>query len=379
MKIAIIGGGASGIYLSLLLKEKYPSEDINVYEAKDKILTKVKASGNGKCNINNINDNINAYNHPSFVKNFFDKYDINVQLEELKRLSILVKEIGTDLLYPISESAANVKKILEARAINLGVKIHLNKCFEKYEINGGRIKISFTDKQSLIVDRLVFASGTKASNRDDKSYLVFDELVKHGYDVKPFSSALCPIYVKENVKSLMGQRIKGEINVNGYKEEGEILFKKDGLSGIAIFNTSLLFARKKAQNKHFSIKVMKDEDFKLLKRMCEISDDPLLSFFPLEVANYIYKLASNKRNYTSLYKILCDGLKFTYVDNYDYLNGHICCGGVSIDNVSNDSLESNIEKHIFFMGEALDIDAYCGGYNLKWALVSALNVRDHIK
>lgn len=378
MKIAIIGGGASGMYLSLLLKQKYHFFDINVYEASSKILTKLKAAGNGKCNINNKIDDINSYNHPDFVEKHFSTYDINIQLNELKNLGILVKELSPNCLYPISESGDNVKRILTKKANDLGVKIFLDKCFKSYEIIDDKITIKFFDDEVVNADALVFASGTHASTRDDKSYIVFNELKRHGYILNELKPALCPIKVKENVKKLAGCRIKGIIKANNKEEKGEILFKNDGLSGISIFNISLTFARQKVNSNDISIFTLDKNELNDLQSISISDNDPLLSVYPLEVANYVYDLASS-RNIQSLKQIIVAGLKFTYKGNYDANNAHICVGGVSLDNLNHNTLESKLEKNVFFMGEMMDIDGYCGGFNLKWALVSALIVRDSIK
>ena len=108
------------------------------------------------------------------------------------------------------------------------------------------------------------------------------------------------------------------------------------------------------------------------------NDDPLLSVYPLEFANYIYDLGSS-RKYKNFKKIISDGIRFTYSGNYGAENAHICIGGVALNNLNHSSLESLKEKNVYFMGEMVDVDGYCGGFNLKWALVSALIVRDSIK
>ena len=382
MKIVIVGAGASGIYLSLLLKRTYPSEDINVYEASDKVLTKVKASGNGRCNINNKIDDINAYNHPSFVKPLFEKYPYEVQEKELLSLNIATKELNDNLLYPLSESGHNVKTILLNEANKLGVKIHLNKVFTSYEIKGGRISVTFNENETFICDRLVFACGTHASFKNSKSSLVFNELKRHGYDIVPLQAGLTPIYVKEDVRRMQGERVKGIFTskdgaFNMHQEVGEVLFKRDGLSGIAMFNISSFLARNNIKTADISFSLMHDK-VKLFNDICKQSEDPLISFFPKEVAGYIYSLVDDKKDVKKIGQALLE-LSFTYNGNYSADNAQVCIGGVNINNINNLTLESNIEKHVFFMGEMIDIDGYCGGFNLKWALVSALAVKDNIK
>lgn len=383
MKIAIIGGGASGIYLSILLKEKYPNEDINIYEASDKLLTKVKASGNGKCNINNINDDIHCYNNPSFVEPLFAKYPLDKQIQTLNTFGILVKELTPSFLYPYSESATNVRKILLDRAVKIGVKIHLSCPFKSYAINGGRISLTLLDDTTFIVDRLIFASGSDASSRNGCAHLVNEELIRHGYSITTLRSGLAPIRVKENVKSLFGQRVKclvkAEVNNKKiYEEEGEVLFKKDGLSGIVIFNLASVLSRKNIKNATINLKLLDDELVNNIYTLIQNGNDPLLPFFPKEVCEYIYKKAGTNRDGKKLINVL-NKLTFTYDENYPLDVAHVTVGGVSTDDIDNETLKSKIENHVYFVGESLDIDGNCGGFNLKWALVSALVVSDNIK
>lgn len=383
MKIAIIGGGASGIYAAIMLKEKYPSEDINVYEASDKLLTKVKASGNGKCNINNLSDDIYSYNHPEFVQTLLEKYPLDEQIHKLNEIGIFVKELTPGFLYPYSESATNVRKILLDKAALLGVKIHLNKIFKEYEIVGGRVNVTFNDNESFIVDRLIFACGSDASTRNGCAHNVFEELSRHGYDIVPFRSGLAPIKVKENVKSLFGQRIKclvkaytGKVLI--YEDSGEVLFKKDGLSGIVIFNLASVLSRKNIKNATISLKLLDDELLSSLYVLKQNNNDLLLPFFPKEIAEFIYKKAGTSRDIDKIVNTLKQ-LTFTYDANYPLDVAHVTVGGVSITQVDNNTLKSNIENYIYFIGECLDIDGNCGGFNLKWALVSALALSDNIK
>ena len=179
---------------------------------------------------------------------------------------------------------------------------------------------------------------------------------------------------------IRGTRVKGEVTVrknnkNVFKEKGEILFRKHGLSGMVIFNASRIIAHDLEAKYEISL------DF-----LPEISKDDLgifLSFNKPDVLldAYLHPLISEyiKKENLSGIKLL-DRIK-SFKCHFDSLSGfefsQITVGGVSLKDVNN-KLESNIEKHIYFVGEVLDVDAPCGGYNLMWAIASGLYLSDYL-
>jgi len=389
MKIAIIGAGASGLVASIKLKEKYPQDEVFLYERMDCVGKKIKATGNGKCNIGNIGTPYQRYTNHEYVKKILDDYN---QEDFLLELGIPTKTMNGDGLYPISESAANVVKVLERKAQSLGVNIVLNTRLIDYQVDKEKIKLQL-DKYQTNVDRLVIAVGGRSNPNLGSDGCLYEVLAKHGYKVTELKPGLCPIRIHEDVKPLFGQRFHtiASLFIDGrlvHEEYGEVMFKKDGLSGIVIMNLSSLINRKKIKEAKIYLAVLnKDQAIITVKDLYRISQgniNPLLSFVNEGVANYIYKIAEivpdHYFSYEECQKIakIAAAMSFTYRESYDYEYSQVTIGGVSVENLKDD-LSSKHEDHVYFLGEIIDVDGPCGGYNLKWAIGSAAKCADYFK
>jgi len=388
MKIAIIGAGASGLVSAIKIKEKHPESEIFLFDRLDAVGKKIKATGNGKCNIGNVHAQFDGYSHIDFVKKIIGDYQ---QEEALLELGIPTKVMNHDGLYPVSESANNVVQILEKRAIQLGVNIILTTRLLDYILVNNQIELHF-DKYHLLVDKALFCVGGKSNPNLGSDGSLFDVFARHGYQITLTQPGLCPIRIKENVTSLFGQRFHtlASLFIDGalIKEEyGEVMFKKDGLSGIVIMNLSSLIARNKAMKATIYLAVLnQNREIVSAKEIFELSKkgvDPLLAFVTSEIAKYIYHLAGvkpeQKLSYEQCEKIAkaSSALPFTFNNFYDYEFSQVTIGGVAVENL-NDDLSSKIEKNIYFLGEVIDVVGPCGGYNLRWAIGCAMRVAANI-
>ena len=379
MKVVVIGGGYSGIITALSIKKNNPYNEVIVLEQNDRILKKLKVTGNGKCNINNINDDIYAYNHPEFIKRYFDIYDVNKQNKFLNDLGIYLKVMNNTGLYPISESANNVVNILLRDLSYYGVKVICNSKVIDYTAKEGRYILKIENSKDIETDIIIIATSLKSSPKINGDTSFINILRSHGYKVTTLLAGLCPLKVKENVTSLFGVRIKGEVRFNDFIEEGEILFKRDGLSGIVIMDLSSYIARSHIKDGLIAIRLLdnisKEEFININKYM----DNPLLSIANKELANYIYNeldikpsINMSKENIDKIYDKL-EHLTFHFKELYSYDDSHVTVGGINLDEID-ENLMSKREDNVYFVGEVLDIDGKCGGFNLKWGLVSSLIV-----
>ena len=187
---------------------------------------------------------------------------------------------------------------------------------------------------------------------------------QHGYKVETLSPSLCPIKVKENTKKVSGQRVKCHVslldnNKPFYEEDGEVLFKDDGLSGIVILNMS---TKINSLNDKSKVKIVLD----LASGQNNIKESDYEQYVHPKVAVYL------KDNHLDIHR-----LSFSFKAFYDYNIAEVSHGGISINEVS-DSLESKKEESLYFAGEILDVDGMCGGYNLMFAFASAETVAKSI-
>lgn len=365
MKIVIIGAGASGVAAAINIKRKYPNDEVVIIEHSDRPLRKILATGNGRCNLGNAKLDIKSYSHPDLMNG----YSFNEYVQYVESFGFKTKLLG-DLLYPYSESAQTVRNQMIKTAEKLGICFHLNEDFIDYELRKDNICVK-TSKNDYYVDKLIIATGAKSTQGLGNDGLIFEILSKHSYKVTPMHPGLVPIKTKENTKVLDGVRTKSIVTLfkNGTKifsEQGEVLFKKDGLSGIVIMNASNCIQIDK-NSYEISLDILPDFDKDLHKNNQQFLDKTefLNQYLSPKFVEYFSKDLNNKNIIEKL-----KNWHFQFKDFYDYENSQITVGGIDLSEVKN-NLESKREKNVYFLGEVLDMHGPCGGYNLTWAFMSA--------
>ena len=371
MKIGVIGAGVSGITFSIKRKMNHPEDEIIVFEHLDKPLKKILSTGNGKCNIGNKNPLLNDSEN-AIVDKILKDYDFKAQKEFLNSLNIQTKLIN-DLEYPISESAITVRNLLLHSCDQLGIKIITEIGIKDYHICNGQIELK-TSNGNFILDRLVFSTGGKSSPKLGSDGSILGLLGEHNYKFNEFQPALCPVYTIEKTKTLDGTRVKAKVTLlrNGkacFIEEGEVLFKEHGLSGIVIFNASRIIASDINSSYIFNIDLLPSVDRKELDVFMKQKGKDLLldSYLHPNLAKYIKSLNIKDSQVIGFLK----ALPFTFDKLYGFDYSQVSVGGVIFDQLDN-SLQSKKEPHVHFIGELLDYSGPCGGYNLMWAIGSGL-------
>ena len=371
MVIGVIGAGFAGTSFAVKRKMSHPEDEIIVFEHLDKAMKKVLSTGNGKCNIGNTIDISNQTNS-RIAKSILFEFNFEKQKEFLNSLNIKTKLFG-ELEYPITESAATVRNLYLKAAIKYGVKILLEVNVLDYQLKGNKIVLS-SNQGEYILDKLVIATGGISSPKLGSDGSLLPILKKHGYKLKEFSPALCPIYTKEKTKPLDGTRVKANATLLSGKEVlleemGEVLFKEHGLSGIVIFNVSRIISKDINKPYKINIDLLPDISKEELRVFLKNNNDLSLleSYLHPNIAKFIDGLNIKGEALINLLK----SFSFTFDKLYGFDVAHISVGGVRFEDLT-DSLESKTEKGIHFLGELLDYDAPCGGHNIMWAIGSAL-------
>ena len=378
MKIGVIGAGASGIVFAINRKMLFPKDEVIVFEHLDKPLKKILATGNGKCNIANTVDISDQYNEP-IIKSILKEYKYNVQKEFLEKINIKTKLVG-NLAYPISESAVTVRNALLKACDKYGVKIELESSPIDYQLSGDIITL-FTNKGEFKLDKLVFATAGKSSPNLGSDGSIVPLLEKHGYKLIEFRPVLCPIYTRNRTKEVDGTRFKGKVSVYDddekliFEELGEVLFKDRGLSGIVIFNSTRYMKDEKPYRIRLDLlpDVSKEELKDFLKKNGR--ESLLEAYLHPNLAKYILKSDPNDKELIDHH---LKAMTFIYDKAYGFEVSQVSAGGIRFKNVDA-YLESKSEKGIYFIGELLDYDGPCGGYNLMWAIATGLHVSKNIK
>lgn len=367
IKIGVIGGGASGLLFSYLVKKKLGETiSVSIFEKNNKVGKKILATGNGKCNLSNQNLDAGMYNS-SFATKIVSKIGAKEVENVFSELGIITKTDKEGRIYPYSMSANTVLDALYNANIKLKNNIICDHEVKELEYQNGAFLI---DKMPF--DYCVVACGGKASV--NITNLIGQKLVDLGHKWVKDEPGLCSIITYEDTLSLNGLKVKALVKANGKVFDGEVLFKKNGLSGIAIFEAS----RFVKANDYIVLDLMSDlEEDKLSNLIKDI--DTLKLTFPKMVAKDILDRANG--NLGEAIKII-KNYRFEVKAKSGYDNAQIMMGGIDTADVS-ENLESLIIPKLYILGEVLNVDGTCGGYNLHFAWASAIiaskNIADGLK
>ena len=230
-----------------------------------------------------------------------------------------------DLAYPITESSISVINNLlnECKANNIEIKLS-TKVID-YQVNE-KIKI-ITNNGDILCDKLIFSTGGKSSPKLGSDGTLFEVFNNHHYQINELKPGVCPIKTKENTKILDGTRIKGKVSLWDndnviYEENGEILFKDHGLSGIVIFNISSIIARFNYQYKLIKLDRQafnKLKGKKIILNRSVLSQSDVADFEKESGSKVFYNMPNvdDKIDDNAVIKKLLKELGFTRIDDHE--------------------------------------------------------------
>lgn len=386
MKIAVIGGGASGIAAAIYAKRTGKENSVTVLERSDRVLKKLLATGNGRCNLSN--ERIlpeNYFSHtPDKVKSVLEAFSPEEEKAFFESIGLLLcTENGR--IYPYSRRANAVSDALRAECEHLGIKIRTGVFVEKI----GRKEKGFIISGEFYDKVIISCGGFSAPSfgTDGNSFRLLKAL---GHTVTPTSYALSPVKVKENVKQLKGIRVHCDVSLmeNGKKirsESGELQLTDYGLSGIAIMQLSRLCKKGSIIHADLMPHFPQNELAQFLENRTKSlshlkTEDFLTGFLHKNLAQFILlrcgidpKASAGeliKKDILVLSREI-KALSFTVESVLGKEQSQATSGGASLEEFDINTLESKKIPNLFCTGEALDCVGDCGGYNLHWAWATA--------
>ena len=392
-EIAVIGGGASGLMAAITAKKS--GKEVIILERKDRILKKVLITGNGRCNITNVNANISNYfgKNISSVENILNRFTPQDTMDFFNELGIICDEENRGKVYPLSGQASSVVDALRFEAERLGIKIETEFYVRKIEKDGFKFRIYSEDRKKIEAGRVILAAGGQSYPELGSNGSGFELAKELGHSVTKLSPSIVQLKTeKHQVKGLQG--IKTDVAVTAYGDnkkictyDGELLFTDYGISGNVVFNISFVMPLYK--NVEFEIDFMEKFDYNELYEMLKerkriLSHLTMENYFNgminkklgqfLSKVSGIEKLSKPVKDLNdSEIRKLCTVLKkyrIKILDTTGFKNAQVTAGGVSLDEVNSETLESRIVKGLYFSGEVLDVYGECGGFNLQWAWAS---------
>ena len=398
---AVIGGCAAGMAAAINAKRLNPKLNIVIIEKLPRLGKKILATGNGRCNLTNVGAAASDYKNSDFVAEVFEKYPPEMVVGFFESMGLLTYTDSEGRVYPRSNMAASVLDALRCEVDGLGIEVICDTPVTQIKKQNGRFEIN----GEFFCKKLIIATGGKASpsqGSDGSGYA----LAKHlGHTVTRLYPSLVPLTVRENVKPLKGVRARNvELTLKTdrvlKKTRGELLFTDNGISGIAAMELASAAEEtldcvkcKTFTNVDFvpdmSMTELVDYLLKVrdIKGYCTI-DMLFLGILPKAIGIEICKVNSlykqdkkisqlNRRDLVSLAQ-KAKNFELEIIGTKGFANAQVTSGGVCVEEINTETMESSVCKGLFFAGEIVDVDAPCGGYNLQWAFASGLVAGENI-
>ena len=367
--VVIVGGGVCGSFLAGLLGKKRKVLLIESDTHPSPLGRRISVSGNGRCNFFN-EDLLFEDNLPSFIEPLKNHFFHEGRKYPIETLSFLKDKLGIryfkegKLYYPYFNRAECVRNPI-LKALENSLVENKTDFVERIDRKSHSIYLR-DEKDPLKYSRLVFCVGGRSYDRKDFEPRLFSSL---GLPYRPFLPSLCPLLVAEKIPSyLVGQRLRGKVSLLCGKkvvamEEGEVLFRRDALSGIAVFQLSRIYDEMVSHGEKgpFSLAVDYSEHDGCSGRGSGMDS------LPLFLLRYLKECR----------KKLFEPLSFRVASCASFENSQVSYGGLDLSSFDWDF--SLLEDRAFFaIGECLDVNLPCGGYNIGTSLIEAFVVADSL-
>lgn len=385
-RLAVIGGGASGLAAAIEAHYVNSSTDITVFDRMSKACKKILATGNGRCNFSNTDlspshfhgdrDFLRIILSSAFAddESFFREMGVLTYCEDGR-------------LYPRSQQASTIRDALINQVVSDGIKIITDTTINDIKKSGSGYTVN-----GEYFDAIILCGGGKAApaqGSDGSCYKLVESL---GHSLTPLFPALCGLTTKDKgLNNLKGVRCKGTVSLyrdNKFidTDSGEIQFTDKGISGIPVMNLS--------HHCNGSVNILLKVD------LCnDISKEELMIHLNTIKQNSPYKetefalngIVNNKLGFVIMDRVgikphtllkdinnnkinsIVDELKSFEVscsDTKGFDNAQVTCGGIKTSEVNPQTMMSELNDGLFLCGEILDIHGDCGGYNLHLALTT---------
>lgn len=400
-RVVVIGAGPSGLLASIYAS--YNDCDVTILERNHTTLKKLLLTGNGKCNYYNDNQDLSNYNSDN--RDLISKIINEDNLKEIESFFDkigLVPKIKNGLYYPCTNLAVTVKSILLKEAETCGVRILTDFYVENIKKKND-IFIINENSDDIEADVIIISTGSKAypkSGSDGNGY----ELLKsfNHTIIEPKPSLVQLVCKGQYFKELNG--IRCDVKLKHYEnnkfikeEQGELQLTDYGLSGICVFNLSGRI--KKGLSYGYDEKIyidflpnIEDKEKYLIERNNKLKNRTILELLE-GIVNYKlvkeilkkYKISENisfdELNNKQIKTIIenLSNMEVSVVDTKSFDNAQVCSGGVPLNEINLETMESKLVKDLYIVGEIIDIDGLCGGYNLTNAWITGMLAGRNIK
>lgn len=392
ISLAVIGGGAAGFFGAVNAARLNPDLNVTIYERSREVLSKVRISGGGRCNVTHhcFDPELLSRAYPRGERELrwaFERFAAEDTVQWFEDRGVPLKTEQDGRMFPTTDDSATIINCLVEEANKLGVRIRTKTKVERIEPRGdGRFNLHLHRSGPETADRVLIATG---GNNRESAYQWLEEL---GHSIKAPVPSLFTFNFRDKVFSdLAGISVPNalvEIADSSYSQTGPVLITHWGLSGPAVLKTSAWAARYLHEQEYrFTIRVnwlhpqkeqkvrqelknlrqwnarkqvTKQDNFPIPNRLWE----RLVELADIEPDTRWAEL-SNKQVHELTQQLV--NAQYDIQGKTTYKEEFVTCGGIPLDEIDFGTMESKKVSGLYFAGEVLDIDAITGGYNFQSA------------
>ncbi len=382
IRVGIIGGGYSGV-ISAIYASK--NAEVTILERNSSLLKKLLLTGNGRCNYFNEDMSLDKFHSYSeeYIKDIVTE-EIIKEVENFYYRLGLYPKVKNGYYYPYSNHASSVRDLLISKLNELNVNIKLDYLVNSIEIKDNKFVIN----NELTFDKIILGTGGMAYPKTGSDGIGYDLLKDLNHNITKLSPSLVQIKSDNKyLKELSGIRCEAKLtlfrnNEKIKKEIGELQFTDYGISGICTFNISSRL--NDIKNEYILVNFMPIDisDFNLFMNTSKNTVfERLEGILNYKLIKVILKLSNINENLK--YSELTNKQKEDLINNlYNYKvnitgtksfdNSQVTKGGLNLNEINISTMESKKIKGLYIVGELLDLDGDCGGYNLTLSFITGL-------
>lgn len=393
-QLVVIGGGAAGFFCAVNAARMNPGMKVTILEKSNKLLSKVKVSGGGRCNVTHACFDINemARKYPrggNFVKKTFHQFFTTDTIQWFEERGVKLKAEKDGRMFPVTDSSQTIIDCLLREAERYGVQVLMNAEVIGLRSESGGFRIEMQGKRFLTSGFVCIACGGYPKSA------MFDWLKSTGHAVEePVPSLFTFNMPRHPIRELMGVAVENvRVKISGTKseQEGPVLITHWGLSGPAILRLSAWAARELADMRYeFGISVNWLPDYneqplwnKLQKLRNEVPAQKVINKNPFGLPARLWEflcefsgiLPEMRRAdlpavvQNKLVKNLCC-YECTVQGKTTFKEEFVTAGGIKLNEINVNTMESKKTPGLYFAGEVLDVDGITGGFNFQHAWTS---------
>jgi hypothetical protein len=393
-RLVVIGGGAAGFFCAVNAARQHPALEVIILEKSNKVLSKVKVSGGGRCNVTHacfsIADMVKKYPRgANFLKKTFHQFFTTDTIEWFRERGVALKTEDDGRMFPVTDSSQTIIDCLLREVNKYRVEVRMSSDVQRLQRTGDGFVIELSGDRTLTADYVCVACGGYPKSS------MFDWLKQLGHTIEEPVPSLFTFNMPGNsITQLMGVSVPdAHVRITGSKlsSQGPLLITHWGMSGPAVLRLSAWGARELSTgNYQFNIQVnwlptynensLRDE---LQRLRFELAAQKISNRNPFGLPQRLWDYfleqagiggdirwadlpaaAQNK-----LVKVLCVQ-EFAVRGKTTFKEEFVTAGGIKLVEVDAQTMQSKLMPHLFFAGEILDVDGITGGFNFQHAWTS---------